>query len=225
LISVIIRTKNEQEWIRQCLVSVFSQVGVQFEVVVVDNESSDDTLSIVKEFPVKLINITQDDWSYGRALNKGIAASSGEYLVCLSGHCFPVNQHWLLHMLSNFSDSYVAGVYGRQEPICSTSIYDKRDMWNTLGVEKKVQNKDPFFHNANSMLKRSIWARFPFDEQVSGVEDRIWAKQILSKGYKIVYEPLASVYHPHGLNQVADQRRCARVIDVIEKNRLNRSVK
>ena len=55
----------------------------------------------------------------------GIRESRGEYIVCLSGHCIPVNEKWLLSFLRNFDDKEVAGVYGRQEPLAFTPDSDK----------------------------------------------------------------------------------------------------
>jgi len=222
LISVIIRSKNEEEWIEQCLSAVSRQDIVDHEIILVDNESTDKTLDIAKQFDCKIINISKKDFSYGKALNLGIEKSKGDFLALLSAHCIPATTNWLLKLRMNFHDEQVAGVYGKQEPIESTHPLDKRDLWNTFGLERKEQTLDPFFHNANSMIRRSVWKNIPFDEKVSGVEDRIWAKAILAEGHKIIYDPGANVYHPHGLNQANDKDRAKRVVDVIEEYELHK---
>ena len=89
LVSIIIRTKNEEKWISACLKSVFRQQYKNIEVIIVDNESTDRTVAKAQEFPIKLVTIK--DFFPGKAINDGIRASSGEYIVCLSGHCIPVN--------------------------------------------------------------------------------------------------------------------------------------
>jgi rhamnosyltransferase len=48
------------------------------------------------------------------------------------------------------------------------------------------------------------------------VEDRDWAKKVLGRGYKIIYEPSASVYHHHGIHQGRNVERAERVVRVIE---------
>ena len=55
-ISIIVRTKNEEKWIGACLRSVFEQQKCDFEVIIVDDKSQDQTLEIVSKFPVKLVN-------------------------------------------------------------------------------------------------------------------------------------------------------------------------
>ena len=172
-------------------------------MTLVDNESSDLTLEKAKQLPVaRILNCIE--FRPGHALNLGIRASRGDHIVCLSGHCIPVNNGWLTGLLTNFEDREVAGVYGRQEPLAFTPDADKRDLSIVFGLDKRVQRRDSFFHNANSMIRRDIWERTPFDERVSNVEDRVWAHTVLQSGYKIVYEPEASVYHYHGIHQRDD---------------------
>jgi glycosyltransferase involved in cell wall biosynthesis len=70
--SIIIRTRNEEKWLGRVLEALFGQTYKNFEVILVDSESSDRTLEIAKKFPVKIFNILQKDFSYPHALNYGI---------------------------------------------------------------------------------------------------------------------------------------------------------
>ena len=54
-VSVVIRTRNEEAFIGHCLKMVFQQEFKDFEVIVVDNESNDQTIGIVKRYPVSKI--------------------------------------------------------------------------------------------------------------------------------------------------------------------------
>lgn len=215
MISIIVRTKNEERWISLCLKAIFNQVHKDFEVILVDNKSTDKTLSKAREFKVRIINI--DEYFPGKALNMGIAVAKGEFICCLSGHCLPIGDHWLSNLVRNFEDKNIAGVYGRQEPMSFTSDFDKRDLLNMFGLDKKIQLRDSFFHNANSMVRKSLLDKIPFDEKVTNIEDRVWAREVLRRGYKIVYEPEASVYHHHGINQDNNPERCSNVVRILEK--------
>jgi CMP-N-acetylneuraminic acid synthetase len=219
---VIIRTRNEERWINLCLKAVFDQEFEDFEVILVDNESTDKTLEKARQFPITKI-VTCQDYLPGKALNLGISHSKGEFLAFLSGHCIPTHNRWLGNLVRNFSDPEVAGVYGRQEPLSFTSDFDKRDLSIIFGLDKRVQMKDDFFHNANSMIRRDIWNEIPFDERVKSIEDRIWAHKVIQRKYKIVYEPEASVYHYHGIHQDGNLDRCYNVVRILEKldNSLN----
>jgi len=216
VISVVIRTKDEAQWIGRCLRAVLAQDCDEFEVIVVDNESTDDTLGIARGFDCRVLTIPQAEFSHGRSINLGVGAAKGDLVAILSGHCIPVNDTWLRRLAAAFTASDVAGVYGRQEPLPDTNDFDKRDLYTTFGLERRVQRRDYFFHNANSMIRRDMWDSVPFNEDLTGVEDRDWAKRVLEMGHLVVYEPAASVYHFHGINHGRDAARAARVVRVIE---------
>ncbi len=215
MVSIVIRTKNEERWITMCLKSVFNQEYRDFEVILVDNESTDKTIEKAKQFDIVKI-VKCRDYRPGLALNMGIREAKGDYIVCLSGHCIPVNEKWLSSLLRNFQDEEVAGVYGRQEPLAFTSDSDKRDLSIIFGLDRRVQRKDSFFHNANSMIRRSLWEETPFDETITNIEDRVWAEKMLRKKYKIVYEPEARVFHYHGIHQNGEASRCVNVVKILE---------
>ena len=214
LVSIIIRTKYEERWITSCLKAVFKQEYDSFEVIIVDNESTDRTIKKAKEFPVEIIKIKE--FYPGKAINDGIRASHGDYIVCLSGHCIPVNNKWLGNLIEDLRVENVAGVYGRQEPLSFTSDVDKRDLLTVFGKDKKIQIKDSFFHNANSAFKRKLWEKYPFDENLSNIEDRVWGETIISEGYNLIYEPSASVYHWHGINQELNPERAKNIVRILE---------
>lgn len=213
-VSIIIRTKNEERWIGICLKGVFEQTYKDFEVILVDNASTDQTLDKAKKYPIKILNII--DYLPGKAINLGVSESKGNIIVILSGHCIPVNENWLENLIDDLDDLNVAGVYGRQEPMSFSSDSDKRDLITVFGLDKKVQKKDPFFHNANSAIRKTFLDKYPFDENATNVEDRIWGMEVIKAGYKIIYEPLASVFHFHGINQSMDQNRTRNVVRILE---------
>ena len=218
IISVIIRTKNEEKWIDLCLNAVYRQkVDAVIEVILVDNESTDHTVEIAKRYPINnIINIKK--FLPGKALNEGIRISNGDYLVCISAHCIPQKKDWLEKMLVNFKDNpKIAGVYGRQLPLPFSDPVDKRDLIIVFGLDKRIQKKDYFFHNANSMLPRSVWEKFPFNDNINNIEDRLWGKKVIEAGYQIIYEPEAAVYHHHGLHQGNKLTRVRGVVSILER--------
>lgn len=214
LVSIIVRTKNEERWIGLCLEAISKQTYTHYEIILVDNRSTDHTVTKARPYNVTLVDI--DEFLPGKAINDGIRASQGEIIVIISGHCIPVDQNWLANLIAPLHDIDIAGVYGRQEPLSFTPAADKRDLAITFGLDSKIQIKDSFFHNANSALRRETWQRFPFDEQVTNIEDRVWGVEVIGAGLKIAYEPSASVYHYHGIHQDRNVSRAQKIVRIME---------
>ncbi len=216
MISIIIRSRNEERWIRECLRRIQTQTVKDVEVVLVDNQSDDHTVGRAKQTYPGLKVIPIEDYRPGRAINVGIRASKGEYVAILSAHCLPVNENWLETLATDCKDKKVAGAYGRQIPTSYSTAQDKRDLLVTFGLDKRIQKKDIFFHNANSLIRRDVWEQYPFDEEVGNIEDRVWAKQVIAAGYILIYEPDAGVYHYHGIYQNNDEQRVEGTVRVME---------
>lgn len=202
-IHVVVRSFNEENWIRSCLTTIFAQDYSNIFVTVVDSGSDDATTRIVREFKdVNLINT--EDYMPGRAIMDGVRSDSMDcdYLFLVSAHCLLIGPDVLNSYVTTMqSMDDLAGIYGRQLPLHYTSPDDTRDLLNTFGDEFRVQKADSFFHNANSFVRMDVLHQIPFDEDIKHIEDRHWAKEVISAGWCLAYLPTASVYHHHGLNQ------------------------
>ena len=77
LVSIIIRTKNEERWIDHCLSAITQSKN--FEIILVDNNSDDNSVKIAKKYTDKIINVAQ--FYPGKAINEGIRASSGKFVA------------------------------------------------------------------------------------------------------------------------------------------------
>ena len=97
----------------------------------VDNDSADNSLEIANYYNASILNIPSKNFNFSRALNIGIQAS-GKFVAILSAHCVPQTDQWLSVMASHFTNSDIAAVYGRQEPLPDTNA-NKRDLWITFG--------------------------------------------------------------------------------------------
>ncbi|HPQ71084.1 MAG TPA: glycosyltransferase [bacterium] len=206
--SVVIRTFNEAAHLRRTLTAVFAQRDVAPEVIVVDSGSTDDTPAIAREFPVTLIELPYAEFSYGRALNRGFAAATAPVVVSLSAHALPLDRHWLRNLVRPLVDERVAGVVGKTLPHPDCNPFDRRGLLRQYGVERRhlAEGNMPTFSNANSAVRRAVWAAEPFDESLPYSEDALWARRQMGQGRALVYAPDAAVYHSHN-ETVAQLRR------------------
>jgi len=114
-VSVIICAKDEAENLKQFLPEIYRQNYLDFEVVLIDDRSIDDTFDVIQSFQdaypkqtktVK-VNISDDSRLRGNkkyALTLGIKAASHNYLVFTDADCEPISDQWLEKMVQNFSD-------------------------------------------------------------------------------------------------------------------------
>ena len=217
-VSIIIRAKDERAWIRHTLEMTLTQTLPPHEIILVDNGSKDGTVEVAKKMGVNLV-LEITEYTPGKALNLGASRASGEILVFLSAHCVPVRADWLENLVRPFSDKRVAGVYGRQVPLDYSSPSDKRDLHLAFGPESVRQEKNPYFHNANSAVRYSAWSVNKFDEELTNIEDWVWGKRIIDGGSVLHYSADAEVFHFNGLHRSSDPVRERNAVRIIEKEK------
>lgn len=206
LVSVIIRTLNEEKYLPELLQGIHDQQSKSFDVetIVVDSGSTDSTVSIARKFGAKVICITKNDFTFGRSLNIGCEKSNGSFLVFVSGHCVPVGSEWLEALVQPLL-SGSAYTYGRQVARDTTKFSEEMLFQKYFPKNYSAHPHGIFCNNANAALKRELWASFKFDESLPGCEDLHLANQIVTAGLQVKYVPDAPVYHVH--NETWDQVR------------------
>jgi len=201
MISIIIRTYNEDKYLDKLLSSIENQdIDDKIEIIVVDSGSIDDTLNICRRFDVKLVHINKKNFTFGRSLNKGIEISSGKYCVFVSGHCIPYNNRWLYELIKPFKDKSIGLSYGRQIGTNKTK-YSEHMIFNRWFPDKSIKYQNSSFcNNANCAIRKEIWNNIKYNEYITGLEDVVFAEEIMKKGWKISYSSESIVYHIHNEN-------------------------
>jgi glycosyltransferase involved in cell wall biosynthesis len=220
----VIRAKNEARFIGDTLAAIFDAAALQpRQVVVVDSGSTDGTQAIVRSFQTTLIQIRPDEFTYGYALNLGVAHTDGEIVATLSAHSLPAGPDWLHALVEPFGRRGVAGVYGRQLPRANATILELAGMRLTgvLSEQPRLLARRPLFSNANGAFRRALWLEHPFDERVGGAEDIAWVRSMQERGYLIAYQPTAVVYHSHGEPLLRHLRRASRDVPTVIGNLLH----
>ncbi|MDR7295736.1 glycosyltransferase involved in cell wall biosynthesis [Pelomonas aquatica] len=211
-ISVVIRTYNESNHLGALLQGIQDQqLGEHtVETVIVDSGSTDGTLEVAARFPVNVVGIRKEEFSFGRSLNIGCAAATGDVLVFVSGHCIPVDAHWLAELVKPIADGICASTYGRQIGD-ETSHFSERQIFGKYFPTQDKLPQDGFYcNNANAAVLKSIWAANRYDEELTGLEDMHLAKRLVSQGLKIGYASKSCVYHLHSETWAQVRRRFER---------------
>ena len=211
-LSVIIRARNEERWIGHTIQSVLDFISFP-EIIVINNKSNDRTVEIAKNFQsdpelvinsayteIKIVDI--DEYSPGKAINYGTNLASHEYVLLISGHCVLKEFKFEKH-IQDLED--YAAIFGNQIPVWQGKKIKKRYLWSHFGEEKVINMYSDmegrhFLHNAACLYKKETLINYPFDENLTGKEDRYWANKMIDDKKNILYDPSFVVDHHYTEN-------------------------
>jgi rhamnosyltransferase len=216
LISVVIPVKNGIDTLPSCLDGIFRQtMHEKLEVIVIDSGSTDGTLDLLKQYPVRVHNLPPKEFNHGETRNLGVRLAKGTFVVMTVQDATPASDDWIEIMLSHFSNPEIAGVCGQQ---IVGSEPDKNPLqWfspASAAVPRLVQFKQTSaftsltgkkqhdycnWDDVTAMYRKSIKEELPFKKLMFS-EDTLWAKDALSRGYAIIYDYRSRVYHYHHQN-------------------------
>lgn len=198
-VSVVVRTYNSAATVGAALESLHQQT-VPVEVVVVDSGSTDDTLAVVGQHPVRVVAIAHEEFTYGRALNLGMAAATSEALGALSSHAVLPHERWLETGLEHLAAGAVAAcghlVDGKGQPLPGPLRVDH---------DYLMAHRYWGFTNTASILSAEAWRECPFDEALVASEDQEWSWRATQLGRPLVVDP--TMYVPGDHRRAAGVRR------------------
>ncbi len=171
-------------------------------IIAFDSESEDETVNILKQSGIRVINIPKEQFGHGRTRNLSLRYSYSEIFVFLNGDAIPADG-WFTNLINSARDYDAA--FSRQipdencDPLRITDLlhhpYFKSD--TEIIIDSKSRERI-MFDTVSCAIKREVLNRYNFPDVPFG-EDLIWARQIVSKGGRIIYVPESMVVHSHSL--------------------------
>lgn len=210
-VSVIVCAKNEEENVTKFIPILAQQDYPDFEIVLIDDASSDTTLDIFesfeKEYPnIRLVKVENNEAFWGNkkfALTLGIKAAKKEYLLFTDADCYPTSKDWIKEMTSQFTmqKTIVLG-YGKYEKIAG-SFLNKIIRYETMltavqyfswakaghpymGVGRNLAYKREEFFNVNGFIDHM--------KIRSGDDDLFINQAATAKNTTICYTPESFTY-------------------------------
>jgi glycosyltransferase involved in cell wall biosynthesis len=136
-ISIITATYNSEATVRDTLNSVAGQQYKDVEHIIIDGLSSDNTLSIVKEFPgVARVHSEKDHGIYD-AMNKGLKLATGEVIGILNSDDFYTNPAVVSQVMEAFKDPSVDVVYGDLQYVKQDDVQAVIRTWKSGGYKRR----------------------------------------------------------------------------------------
>jgi rhamnosyltransferase len=218
VISVVIPVKDGGQDLARCLDGIGSQVlDEEVEIVIVDSGSSDGSVELARDRGAVVQEIAAHEFSHGAARNLGARLARGELLVFVSQDAHPLDERWLERLTGPLrEDASVAGVYGRQLPHPGATppeqyfldfLYGEQPRRQRAADTRELTMETTLFSNVNAAVRRELWERFPFVEDIIMSEDQDWCRRVLLEGFAVVYEPTAAVGHSHNYTLLGAFRR------------------
>lgn len=186
-VSVAICVRNLRKYIGNCIESILNQTFDDFEIVVIDDMSSDNTRKIIEKFGDERIRYFRNKKWLGipKSRNLSVKYANGEYIFFTDGDCV-VSKDWIEQGLKFLMDPDCAGVEGK--------IYYVSEEYKPTFSDHICESKYGNFMTGNMAYKRSIVESVGgFDERYNYHEDRDLALRIL-RSCKIKFNPNMIVY-------------------------------
>ncbi len=198
--SIIIASYNEGKNLEKCLESL-TQIRYPreaYEIIVVDNNSTDNTFEIVRQFP-EVLYLKEGKQGASFARNKGISRAKGNIMVFLDADT-AVTRNWLSAIIEPFEKKDIGAVGGAILPFNENNIFSQYLgvslflRYPRYGKKREIRG----FPSCNLAVQKEMIRR-GFDTATFSTygEDKDICYHILEKGFKVIFQPDAIVYHRH----------------------------
>ncbi|OGG15601.1 hypothetical protein A3D77_02800 [Candidatus Gottesmanbacteria bacterium RIFCSPHIGHO2_02_FULL_39_11] len=225
--SIIIPTHNAGRSIENLLSNLITySKKYNIEIILIDSESTDQTIPIINSFQLKfsritLVKIRKKDFNHGLTRNDGVRLAKGKYIIFMSQDVSLVNDSFFKFFRNDLkSDSKTVAVFGKHIPYPKTPIIQKIEQQCRFEELDYYANSEPLFQdiinpftplsedskilwyslfNTFSCYKSEYLKKNPFSKTNYG-EDILMGKNIIDKGLTKVYDPRCIILHSHSLN-------------------------
>ena len=198
--AVIIPAYNAEKTLSSCLESLAEQSvrKEDYEIIVVDDGSTDGTSKIAKGFNAN--HIFQTNKGPAAARNRGAREARGAIILFTDSDCVP-EHNWIQEMVGPFSDADVVGVKGtyktrQKETAARFAQAEFEDRYDLLQKSSSIDMIDTY----SAAFRKDVFLKMGgFDESfpVANNEDTDLSYRLAAAGYKLVFSQNAFVYHTH----------------------------
>jgi len=181
-VSVVIPDYNASKTIDLCLKSILNQDFSDYEVIVVDDGSTDDTREKVKKYPVRLISIPYEGTSVAR--NTGFRASKGDILIFVDSDCV-AKKNLIVKLIEPLKNPKIGVVQawwevanqGRLVPALTYKTYEY--------FTRNLEYPDFLWSYCFAIRRELVQKVGMFDVGWTRMEDVAFAQKVIKEGYQI----------------------------------------
>lgn len=199
LISVLLPVHNGANFIEECLLSLLVQTIDNFEIIVVDDGSTDASVEIIKSFKDPRINLILNQQNQGitKSLNKALRAASGYWIARQDVDDFSLSKRFELQLDFLEKNSKV-GLLG-----CSCFVSNRKGIFNEVfnypsrdaSIRIALPHYNPFVHGSVIMNRELLTSLDGYDEEFRYAQDyELWSRMVERTSFANLSEPLYARY-------------------------------
>jgi glycosyltransferase involved in cell wall biosynthesis len=198
MISIIIPIYNGEKYIEKLLQSLFNQdYKGSFEIIVVDNKSTDNSRKILDKYKGKIIILEENKKTGpGATRNKGIKYAKDDILAFIDADCI-ADRDWLKNGVENMA-KYNADLIGGAVKFYFSKKPTVSEYFDSIShfQFKKSSEKQKSTGTANLFTYKKIFNKIGFFPEIKSGGDFQWTNKAYNAGYKLIYNEDTVVYHP-----------------------------
>ena len=216
-IAVIIPTLNAEKELPALLEGLAGQTVQPDEVIVIDSESGDRTVSLARAAGAKVMTVARKDFDHGRTRDTALRACGGDIVVFLTQDAVPADRNFLENLIRPLGEEKVAVATGRQLPKADAAPMEKLVRAFNYPAESHIRSeadvprmgiKAFFCSDVCAAYSREIYeALGGFDYPLKTNEDMFYAARAIRGGYRVAYAADAKVFHSHNFTLKEQYRR------------------
>lgn len=200
MISVVIPSYNRKECVLELLRDVRAQDGADFEVIVVDDASADDTAEAVRrEFPQVSLLVNDSNGGPCVARNRGIRAARGEFVVGFDCDVTVPDHHLLAKVRQAFAESPDASGFALRILLPDGRADDAPRWWHPVSCERGRDRRfeTDYFSGTAYAFRREVLIEAGLYPEILYMhyEEVVLALRVLDAGGSIIYRPDLKVLH------------------------------
>ena len=208
LVSIIIVNWNAKKFLDDCINSLQLQTFTDFEIILVDNASIDDSVSFVKtHFPQVKIIENKENLGFAEGNNVGIANSTGKIIALFNPDAI-ADKNWLKTLISGINDRpkigavtgkmyYLGNDYGKDTVFCTWSKLDPISAIPTNFHNDEPTSRVDYLSGAAMVIWRDVLNKIGFmdKEYFLYFEETDLCARMIRAGYDLMYIHDAIVWH------------------------------
>lgn len=207
-VSIIMRSFNEAWALKGTLPALAAQEFKNWELIVIDSGSTDGSQELIRAAkPAHFVQITPKEYNPSRVMNQGMRLAKSEFGIFINADATPQGTNWLRPLVDALQNPKTAACFGRQIPRPDCHAVFANDYDRCFGPNRESANWEHFFSMVSSGLRKDVWSKRGFREDLQYAEDDEYTRWCKAQGYSVAYVPESVAMHSHNYTPEQSYKR------------------